>query len=68
MECANTKAMEKYHSKLELQEVCLNSLINRCDDEMVELQAQIEVLLKIASDFDGYDFSEDMKDMIKDMI
>lgn len=52
----------------EQQEACLNHFIDDIDDDLVELDEMITKLKKIASNYDGYDFSEHLEDMIKEKL
>ena len=65
---SNEMALQKYHDELEKQEACYNYMFETLDDRLVELQKEINSLMKIASDYDGYDFSDDMKECIRELI
>lgn len=66
--CANSEALNKYMREQEQQEACLNHFIDDIDDDLVELDEMITKLKKIASNYDGYDFSEHLEDMIKEKL
>ncbi len=68
MECANTKALNKFQDKLKQQEVCYEAFLKDIDDDLVEIQEMIEKVQNIAKDYDGYDYSEDLKEHLEDLI
>lgn len=68
MQCANSKALEIYQNKLKKQEVSFELLLSSIDDDLVEIQELIMKVKKRASDFDGLDFSEEIKDLLREMI
>jgi hypothetical protein len=65
---SNEMALQKYHDELEKQDACFYYMFDELDDRLAELQKEIDILVKIASDYDGYDFSDDMKEYIRYMI
>lgn len=65
---ANEAALRKYQEKLEKQEASFNYLIDTIDDRLVALKIEFDSLKKLASDYDGYDFEEDIVEIIKDLL
>lgn len=68
MECANSKALETYQNKLKKQEVSFELLLSSIDDDLVEIQELINKVKKKADGFDGYDFTEEVKEILGDLI
>ena len=68
MQCANSKALEIYQNKLKQQEVSFELLLSSIDDDLVEIQELIMKVKKRALDFDGIDFSEEVENLIREMI
>lgn len=66
--CANTEALNRYQNKLEKQEKSFELLLDSLDDDLVEIQEMIDRVIRISRDYDGYDFSEEIRDTLKDMI
>lgn len=68
MECATTRALNKYREKMRKQEISLDLFLNSIDDDLVEIQELMRKVIKRAADFDGIDFSEEVENLIRDMI
>ncbi len=68
MECANTKALNRFQEKQKQQEVCYEAFLKHIDEDLVEIQEMIEKLQKVAKDYDVYDYSEDLKEHLEDLI
>jgi len=68
MECANSKALENYQEKLKKQELSYDLFLNAIDDDLVEIQELIKKVKKKADGFDGYDFTEEIKSLLEDLI
>lgn len=66
--CVNTEILNKYLDEQEKKEVSLNYLFKLSDDELDEVREMISVLLQRARDYDNYDFEEEMRDTIKELI
>ena len=64
----NTIAMNKYLDNQEKQERSLELLFDSIDDDLVLLSKEISRLQKIASSYDGYDFTDELNEYIKDLI
>ena len=68
MRCANTEALNNYHNELEKIEVSYNLFLDSIDDDLVELQDLISAIKSKAKDYDGYDFEEEVNDLVKDCL
>ena len=68
MECANSKALNKYQEKLKKQELSYDLFLTAIDDDLVEIQELIKKVKKKADGFDGYDFTEELKSLLEDLI
>lgn len=68
MECANSKALENYQNKLKKQEVSFELLLSSLDDDLAEIQELINKVKKRALDYDGLDFSEEIENLLREMI
>lgn len=68
MECAVTNALNKHQEKLKLQEISFNQFLKLIDDDLMEIQKLINKVKKQALYFDGYDFSDDVRILIGDLI
>jgi len=69
MRDANTEALNRYLNEQSKVENSLDSLTDDyLEKELDNLREDIEKIINISKDYDGYDFSEDMKQIIRDMI
>ena len=68
MKCATENALNKYQEKLKKQELSYDLFLTAIDDDLVEIQELIKKVKKKADDFDGYDFTEEVKEMLGDLI
>lgn len=68
MECATEKALYNYQEKLKKQELSYDLFLTAIDDDLVEIQELINKLKKKADGLDGYDFTEEIKEMLGDLI
>lgn len=68
MECASEKALYKYQEKLKKQELSYDLFLTAIDDDLVEIQDLINKVKKKADGFDGYDFTEEIKSLLEDLI
>ena len=64
----NTIAMNKYLENQEKQERSYELLLETIDDDLALLGKEIQRLQKIASSYDGYDFTDDLNEYIRDLI
>lgn len=68
MKCAVESYLNKYQEKLKKQELSYDLFLTSIDDDLVEIQELIKKVKKKADDFDGYDFSDELKDLLEDLI
>lgn len=68
MEDAVTNAINKHQEKLRKQEISLELFIDSIDDDLAEIMEIIKTLKKKARDYDGYDFTEELKSLLEDLI
>ena len=68
MECATTNALNKYQEKMRKEEVSLELLLSSIGDDLVEIQELIMKVKKRALDYDGIDFSEEVKSLLVELI
>ena len=68
MNCATENALNKYQEKLKKQELSYDLFLTAIDDDLVEIQELINKVKKKADGFDGYDFTEEIENLLKDMI
>ena len=68
MECGVEKALNRYQDKLKKQELSYDLFLTAIDDDLVEIQELINKVKKKADDFDGYDFTEEIKSLLEDLI
>lgn len=66
--CANTNALNKYQEKLAKQSKAHERFIDEIDDDLLELQEIVQKLKKKAENYDGYDFTEELKEIVNDSI
>ena len=68
MECATEKALYNYQEKLKKQELSYDLFLTAIDDDLVEIQELIKKVKKKADGFDGYDFTEEVKELLAELI
>lgn len=68
MKCANTEALNRYQNSLELQEKCFESFLDAIDNNLCEIKDMIEKVRSLSKDFDGYNFEDEFKMLVKDLI
>ena len=68
MQCANTTALNKMLDSQELEEKSLSSFVANTFDIREEIENNIKFLLDMSKDYQGFDFTEDTKDFIKELI
>ena len=68
MECAAEKALYNYQEKLKKQELSYDLFLTSIDDDLVEIQELIKKVKKKADGFDGYDFTEEVKELLAELI
>ena len=68
MDCPIENAMIKHQEKLMKQETSLELFIDSIDDDLAEIMEIVKTLKKKARDYDGYDFTEELKGLLGDLI
>ena len=68
MKCATENALNKYQEKLKKQELSYDLFLTSIDDDLVEIQELIKKVKKKADGFDGYDFTEEVKELLGDLV
>ena len=68
MEDAVTSAINKHQEKLRKQEISLELFKDSIDDDLAEIMEIIKILKRKAKDYDGFDFSEDLKELLEELI
>lgn len=61
----NLHALKQYENELEKQEIAYSSLMVAIEDNIAEIQKLIDECYSMAEDYDGYDFTEDVRDEIE---
>lgn len=60
--------LNKFEEKQEKIRVSFELLVDKLDGDFVQLSNMIEKIMKQASSYDGYDYREDIKVLIEDML
>ena len=68
MKCATENALNKYQEKLKKQELSYDLFLTAIDDDLVEIQELIKKVKKKADGYNGYDFTEEVKELLGDLI
>ena len=68
MNCSTENALNKYQEKLKKQELSYDLFLTAIDDDLVEIQELIKKVKKKADGFDEYDFTDEVKQMLGDLI
>lgn len=61
----NTAALKQYEERTEKQEIAYCSLMKEIEGNIYEIQKLIDECYSMAEDYDGYDFTEDVRDEIE---
>jgi hypothetical protein len=64
----NEMALAKYLADQEKRELSYELFLDSIDNELVEIAKIAEKIKRKSQSYDGYDFSEDIEEVIKDMI
>jgi len=56
----NTAALRQYEARMEKQEIAYDALMKELEDRLSEIKKLINECYSIATDYDGYDFTEDV--------
>ena len=68
MNCSTENALNKYQEKLKKQELSYDLFLTAIDDDLVKIQELINKVKKKADSFDGYDFTEEVKELLVELI
>lgn len=65
---ATDRALANYEEKLKKQQVSYDLLLSSIEDDLMEIQELVRKVYKKAENFDGYDFTEEIKSLLEDLI
>lgn len=68
MNCAVDNALRKREEDLKGQEISWDSLTEKLADDLQEFEDKAKLLLRESDLFDGYDFKEQMREVLIDII
>ena len=68
MDCAVDNALRKREEDLKGQEISWDSLTEKLADDLQEFEDKAKLLLRESDLFDGYDFKEQMREVLIDII
>lgn len=68
MDCAVDNALRKREEDLKGQEISWDSLTEKLADDLQEFEDKVKMILKESDLFDGYDFKEQMREVLIDII
>ena len=57
----NTAALRQHEQQQDRQEMAYSSLMKAIEDNITEIQKLIDECYSMAEDYDGYDFTEDVR-------
>ena len=60
--------LNKFEKKQHDLRISFENLVDKLDGDFVQLSNMIDKIMKQASNYDGYDFTQDMKILIEDML
>lgn len=66
--CANTEALNAHLDKEERREKAYDRLEKELHGEMLIVKQLVENMKRIASDYEGFDFSDDVEEMLNEFI
>jgi hypothetical protein len=64
----NEAALNTYMREQDKAEVNFNAFIDSADDKLCEIRDLIDELQKEARDYNGYDFKNELDEMVKDLV
>ena len=67
MKCANTYALNKHLAGVEHSETALEYFMDAIETDMADIKEILDILRKLAKNYNGYDFTDDLEDMISDL-
>lgn len=68
MDCGNSYALNSYMEQIAKVENTYDMFLADISDDLDEMIDIIDRIKRLASDYEGYDFTDDLKDIIKDTI
>jgi len=66
--CANTEALNRHLAEQEKGETALENFFSAVENEIEELEDIITRIKNIAKDYEGYDFSDEIKDLVLEYV
>lgn len=66
--CAVTESLNRHQEKLKNQKTSYELLCDAIDDDLCEISDLIKKVLKQAENYDNYDFTDEVKELIRDLI
>ena len=64
----NLAALNKHLDEIARRETSYELMLDAIDDELVEIHDLMKIVIKKASNYDGYDFEAEAVEAIKDLI
>ena len=64
----NLAALNKHMDAIEKKETSYTLMLEAIDDELIEIHDLMKLVIKKASNYDGYDFEAEAVEAIKDLI
>ena len=64
----NLAALNKHLDEIAKRETSYELMLDAIDDELVEIHDLMKIVIKKASNYDGYDFEAEAVEAIKDLI
>ena len=64
----NIAALNKHMDEVEKRETSYELMLESIDDELVEIHDLMKIVIKKASNYDGYDFEAEAVEAIKELI
>jgi len=68
MNDANTEYLNKYLERQEIRNNEFSLFLDSVDDELFQITQIVKSIKKKAIDFNGYDFSENIKEVLNDTL
>lgn len=67
-DCANTQALNKYLDEQDRADIALENFLNAISDELSEIDEISNRIRSIANDYEGYDFTDDAIEAMKEIL
>ena len=68
MDCAVDNALRKREEEIKGQEISFDYLCEKLEDDFQDFENKIKMILRESDLFDGYDFKEQMREVLIDII